>query len=145
MPTFVTGDMWSRFGNTDLFLVTTNPILKKDGSVVMGRGIAKQMKDRFPAFPYMFGNVLENRPGTTVSSIGRFDGQLCGIFMVKDHWASPAKPAIIEQSAKDLACMSGVFGRIDLNFPGIGNGKLRREDVAPLLDILPEHVFIWEL
>lgn len=150
MPTFVKGDMWSVFGNTGLFMITTNPIKRKDGAIVMGRGIAKQAKDRYPSLPFDFGRRLDpavvGYQGLTPTGvIGWYDKQAIGYFMVKSHWREMAVPDIIEDSAIDLSECAHHFNRIDLNFPGIGNGKLKREDVLPLLEILPDSVHIWEL
>lgn len=154
------GDMWDVFDQTELFLITTNPIRRNDGAVVMGRGIAKQAKDRFPRLPYDFGNCLRfmEYPGYTPEQmrytglIDRYGGTMVGYFMVKDHWREPAKLSIIEKSVDYLLGSmivrdgSGRLSnaRIDLNFPGIGNGKLTREDVLPLLERLPDNVHIWE-
>lgn len=150
MPTFVKGNMWDVFGNTDLFLITTNPIQRQDGAVVMGRGIAKQMKDRFPEFPYDFGQYLQNLKSYVsalpprVGVVGRYDDQLVGYFMVKDHWRDVALPNVIAESTKHLQDIAANYQRVDLNFPGIGNGRLKREDVIPLLDPLPSNVHVWE-
>ena len=154
------GNMWDVFGKTDYFLITTNPIRKKDGGVVMGRGIAKEAKDRFPRLPYDFGHCLRfmEYPNYTpdlmryTGIIDIYDGQRIGYFMVKDHWAADAKLAIIEASVNSLLERmrlrdgSGRFisHRYDLNFPGIGNGKLSRGDVLPLLQVLPDNVHVWE-
>lgn len=144
------GDMWDVFGKTDLFLITTNPIRRKDGAVVMGRGIAKQAKDRFPQLPYDLGKVLEDEEtfseADVVGSIGEYDGQMLGFFMVKDHWREPAKYSIIDRSSNHLKAIAEFYPKLryDLNFPGIGNGKLKREDVLPLLERLPDNVHIWE-
>ena len=42
------GDMWSVFGKTDLFCITTNSFIRRDGQLVMGRGIALAAKKRVP-------------------------------------------------------------------------------------------------
>jgi len=151
------GDMWSVFGKTDLFLITTNPIMRKDGAVVMGRGIAKQVADKFPGLPWDFGrylqqfSVLHRRPYT--GNLGMYGGQDIGFFMVKDHWREPAQLSIIEQSVQSMlnamhyrGIPGGIPPRLrwDLNFPGIGNGKLKREDVLPLIEKLPDNVHVWE-
>jgi hypothetical protein len=143
------GDMWSIFGKTDMFMITTNPIIRKDGAGVMGAGIAKQFKDRYPEGPFAFGRVRDPKivgyQGlTNTGYIGTFDGQEVGFFMVKDHWRQPAKLDIIEDSVTDLLEYVHKFNRFDLNFPGIGNGKLAREDVLPLLQELPDNVHVWE-
>jgi len=146
------GNMWDVFGHTDLFLITTNPVRRKDGAVVMGRGIAKEAKDRFPKLPYDFGRALDmlhpEIDQSHVGCLGEYDNQRIGWFMVKDHWASPAKLSIIEQSVFYLrhgyTWPHPERYRIDLNFPGIGNGKLSREEVLPLLENLPNSVHVWE-
>ena len=157
------GNMWDVFGKTDLFLITTNPIRRKDGAVVMGRGIALEAKTKFPDLPYMFGEVLAGAERhqdvgdplypLNVGIIGVCDGQMLGWFMTKTHWRSPSDLAVIEKSVEQLIPWEYIPTynddvrrriRIDLNFPGIGNGKLRREDVLPLLQKLPDNVHIWE-
>ena len=41
MPHFQRGDLWTAFAPTNLFLITTNSTIRKDGALVMGRGIAQ--------------------------------------------------------------------------------------------------------
>jgi hypothetical protein len=150
--------MWDAWPITDWFLITTNPIRRKDGAVVMGRGMAKQAADRFPKLPYHFGQVLDtvnkNPVPHYVGTIGRYwlDGHPYGVkvgyFMVKDHWRNPASLDIIKRATGQLiTCLDPppfTHERVDLNFPGIGNGKLKREDVLPLLEELPDNVHVWE-
>lgn len=145
------GNMWDIWGKTDLFLVTTNPIVNAKGELVMGRGIAKQMADSFPGAAKKFADI---------TAIGRalgwpwvytcyyepmFGRQTTGYFMVKSHWKEPAKLPIIMRSTADLMDMAGQYERIDLNFPGIGNGNLSRELVLPIISALPDNVYVWEL
>ena len=149
------GNMWNVFGKTELFLITTNPIIRKDGAVVMGRGIAKEVKERFPRFPYLMAEQLSRaHPEIDAdmhccSPLATFDEQLMGYFMVKRHWREPALKEIIANSVEHLLLLPLRYGfnssaRIDLNFPGIGYGKLKREDVLPLLEELPDNVHVWE-
>lgn len=153
------GNMWDVFGHTDIFFLTTNPVIRSDGAVVMGRGIAKEAKERFPKLPFDFANRirhLRNGGPVRVNIIGRYDNQNVGFFMVKDHWAEEAKLSIIEESVAELCdkltprgqrfCSTKYLHdvRVDLNFPGIGNGKLRREDVLPIIEQLPDNVHVWE-
>lgn len=141
------GNMWDAFGK-GIFMVTTNPIIKHDGGVVMGRGIALEAKTRFPDLPYLFGARLnENKGVPFVDYIAHFNHVPIWYFMVKSHWNRPADLKIIENSVKDLlTCIIENENdlRFDLNFPGIGNGKLHREDVLPLLQSLPDNVHVWE-
>lgn len=153
MPTYERGDMWSVFGKTDMFLITTNPIINKQGLAVMGRGIAKQMADRYPEVRKDFANTMHTIKACKMwpcytDSIGAYGypKQPVGFFMVKDHWAAQARPEIIRNSVRELCAWIDdcQYHRVDLNFPGIGNGKLRRDDVLPLLEPLPDNVHIWE-
>lgn len=136
------GDMWSAFGK-GIFMITTNPIKRKDGAIVMGRGIAKEAKDRIPSLPYDFGEKLTASDYRNIGMIGEYSGTPIWWFMVKDHWAEPAKLSIIEASANLLHHIKSSI-RVDLNFPGIGNGNLPREDVLPFLEDLPDNIHIWE-
>lgn len=148
------GDMWSVFGKTDLFLITTNPIIRKDKHAVMGAGIAKQAAKRFPSIPKDLATRIEDSVRSDVPSgcgfIGTYDEQKVGYFMVKYHWKEDAKPEIIQRSVDQLIACIGyirmymVNPRIDLNFPGIGNGRLPREKVLPIIEKLPDNVHVWE-
>lgn len=144
------GNMWSVFFDTDIFMITTNPIIRKDGAVVMGRGIAEEAKQRYPTIPYDFGNALkELHPEVdqwNVGCIEKYEETSIWWFMVKDHWRNKASLTIIGESVFQLR-----YGfdwskprRIDLNFPGIGNGHLNKKDVLPLLEVLPDNVHIWQ-
>lgn len=48
MTTFRTGNMWTVWDEVDFFVITTNSTIKQNGAVVMGRGIAKQVRGYFP-------------------------------------------------------------------------------------------------
>lgn len=143
--------MWDVFGSTDLFLITTNPVVRKDGAVVMGRGIALEAKTRFPELPYDFGVKLKKLEALKrvrkMGTIGVYEHQPVGYFMVKDHFAQEAKLSIIQASVRDLLaflCDGPEDYSVDLNFPGIGNGGLDRELVLPIIEQLPDNVHVWE-
>lgn len=51
------GDMWSAYDGADLFLVTTNGVVTRDGKLVMGAGIARQARDRFPGLDEALGKA----------------------------------------------------------------------------------------
>lgn len=137
--------MWDVFHTTDIFMITTNPIIRQDGAVVMGRGIALEAKTRYPKLPYDFGAVLQDLGNELVGPIGRYEGVPIWYFMVKNHWANDADLSIICQSIQALKNkITRTNKRVDLNFPGIGNGRLPRDSVLYLLEDLPDNVHIWE-
>lgn len=158
MPTFKIGDMWSAYDNADLFLITTNATIKRNGALVMGRGIARQAFDRFPGLDAVLGKQILNVCGTPsalprsgqgeygllVSS--RWPKAKLGAFQVKWHYSQPASLDLIRCSTAMLCawCADHPAAHIALNFPGIGNGSLHREDVLPIIAQLPDQVTIWE-
>jgi hypothetical protein len=143
------GNMWDVFFDTDVFMITTNPIRRKDGAVVMGRGIALEAKTRYPTLPFDFGKALDSLhpeiDDQHIGLIGKYEETPIYWFMVKDHWANKASLDIIKQSVFRLRYgFDWEDARIDLNFPGIGNGGLSREEVLPLLTNLPDNIHVWE-
>lgn len=63
MPQFQTGDIWTVYPTTDLILITTNSTLRRDGKLVMGRGIARQARDRFPRLAKVLGQHISTHCG----------------------------------------------------------------------------------
>lgn len=143
------GDMWSVFGQTDLFCITTNSYVRQDGQLTMGRGIALVAKQRIPHMAAAIGREIRRTCGARGIYgllVYATPEQNIGLFQVKRHFKDKAELAIMRYSIQRL----GVFvantsaQRVDLNFPGIGWGGLQQEDVFPLLTYLPDIVHVWE-
>lgn len=144
--TVLHGEMWRELGRADLILVTTNAMVTRDHRLVMGRGAALEMKQRYPGIDAMWGHCLEE--GEVVSKqygvmiATHFYSDLIpretalGIFQVKRHWRDPADTRLIGHSAAQLAeaIKDNAYRRVVLNYPGIGNGRLTREQVEPVLE-----------
>lgn len=144
---FRQGDMWSVWGSVDLFLVTTNATLTQAGKLVMGRGIARQARDRFPGLDLVLGDAIDIAGpdyGLLVSFY--WPAAKLGCFQVKRHWADRADLDLIARSVQDLSnwCSEHPSATVALNFPGIGNGRLEVNDVLPLVKGLPNTVQIWQ-
>ena len=139
MPHFQRGDMWTAFTTADLFLITTNSTIRKDGALVMRRGIARQARDRFPGLAASLGqHILKTcgslgEYGLLVSS--RWPEAKLGAFQVKAHYSQPADLKLIRHSTAMLCawCAAHPDAQVVLNYPGIGNGRLRRETVLPII------------
>ena len=151
MPIFKTGNMWTAYENADLYLITANSTLKKGThALVMGRGIARQARDRFPGLDAALGKRIlstcgnQGQYGLLVSP--RWPKARLGAFQVKRHYSQPASLELIRHSTTALCtwCVEHPNTLVHLNFPGIGNGRLRREDVLPIIAQLPDQVTIWE-
>jgi hypothetical protein len=150
MPQFRTGDMWSSYDEADLFLITTNATITTRGALVMGRGIAWQAKGRFPGLDAALGRQVQALCGNQgiygLLVSPRWPAAKLGAFQVKQHYSQPASLELIRHSTAALCawCAEHPDAQVALNFPGIGNGRLRRADVLPIVTQLPEQVTIWE-
>ena len=151
MPQFKTGNMWAAYTAADLFLITTNSTLKKSShALVMGRGIAQQARDRSPGLAEALGQHILK----TCGSLGEYSLLISprwpvaklGAFQVKRHYRQAASLELIQRSTAALRawCTEHPDAIVHLNYPGIGNGRLRREDVLPIVMQLPDQVTIWE-
>ena len=147
------GNMWSVFGQYDVFVFTANSYIRNDGALVMGRGIAKVVRDRFRGLDLRIGKWIDRQVGHLgaygfVTAVIRDMNvtHRIGVFQVKRNFADSAELGLIKASVTSLDSWIRIHRpkRIDMNFPGIGNGKLKRADVLTLIETLPDCVHIWE-
>ena len=140
--------MWSVLDQTDLFLITANATIKRNGALVMGRGLAREARDRVPGLDLDAGRLIQ-RIQTSTQLGGRYGLAILrapyGLFQVKFHYRNTARPDLISLSVSMLKRLLWAHSdwRVDLNFPGIGNGKLDYLSVLPLVSVLPDTVHIW--
>ena len=150
MPQFKRGDMWTAFAAADLFLITTNSTIRNDGALIMGCGIARQARERFPGLAEALGQHILNTCGSLgeygllISS--RWPYAKLGAFQVKRHYSQIASLELIQRSTSALCawCLEHLDASVHLNFHGVGYGRLRREDVLPIITLLPDQITIWE-
>lgn len=144
MPTFKQGNMWYVFDAVDYFVITTNAYVKQNGALVMGAGIARQVRDKWPGIDVEMGKAVRAAMDAQ-KYYGVILGEKLGIFQVKYYFADAADLDLIWRSATELERVAREMPdkTFALNFPGIGNGKLSRELVAPLLKGLPDNVQVW--
>lgn len=150
MPQFRLGNMWTAYTTADLFLVSTNSTIRQDGALVMGRGIARQAKERFPGLDAALGRQVQALCGNQgiygLLVSPRWPAAKLGAFQVKRHYSQPARLELIRRSTAALCtwCADHPDTSVHLNYPGIGNGRLHREAVLPIIAQLPDQVTIWE-
>lgn len=142
----VVGDIWE--SGADAIFVTTNSIINSRGELVMGRGAAWQAKTRYPGLAKRFADQIR----TICGSGGEYNALLdpetkVGALQVKYHWNSEADLELIKRSLQVLADNANAASHLSIavNFPGIGNGKLSRAEVEPLLQVLPGNVTVYLL
>lgn len=148
------GDMWSVYDEADVFLVTTNAVLTRDYRLVMGGGIAKEALERYPGLDWLWGyrlysrywQVYERQQLPIYGVLWPINGEKLAAFQTKRHWREKADLDIITNAAWRLRLVAERYPdkRFHLNFPGIGLGGLRPEEVQPTLAMLPDNVVVWK-
>jgi hypothetical protein len=141
MPTFKTGNMFKVPG---LKIVTTNSFLTKDRRLVMGRGAAWTLLTRIPDIDRIFGRMVFDTCGH-LGTYGLLMYGKYGAAQIKHHFRNKADLDLIAFSMAFLADEAKAKSYIyHINYPGIGNGGLDKDIVRPILDILPDNVYVWE-
>jgi len=116
---------------------------------VMGKGIAKAFKDRYPAMFLAYKRICDDNllePGKLWLWQGADHSVLN--FPTKVHWRHPSKIEWIELGLKKFVSSYEARGITSISFPrlGCGNGGLDWDDVRPLMERylapLPIDIFI---
>ena len=134
----VYGDALILRRNFTYLCVTTNGFVKKDGTAVMGAGIAKSIAKKDPAAPARLGMRIRKN-GNIVQ---KFYNNVIA-FPVKHNWWEVADIELIKESCRQLVKLLGPNETALLPRPGCGNGKLNWSDVKPEIEsILDDRVSI---
>ncbi|WP_298270990.1 ADP-ribose-binding protein [Geobacter sp.] len=134
----ITGNIWDYLGKA-VICVTTNGHMTRKGEAVLGRGCARQARERFPDLPARLGALL-SEGGNHVHVIG--DG-LVSFPVEESPWANPDL-RLIRRSAEELRASAdrGGWTLVIVPRPGCGGGGLSWEEVRPLLADLFDDRFI---
>lgn len=144
-------------GQANLLLVTTNAMVTRAGLLVMGRGAARQAAVRFPDLPRTLAVELQ-RKGLVGSYYGLLIPEMqvgpqppgsltyVGAFQVKIHWRDAADLNLIRGSSSRLTGLARKHPtkRFAVNMPGTGNGRLAVQDVMPIIEELPDNVWVYQ-
>lgn len=128
----IKGNIWDYHNGANWVVVPTNGFVRKDGTCVMGRGVAAQCASKFPAIPGMLGTSIKNS-GNKVYCYG--SPYRIFSFPVKHNWWEEAEPKLISKSVEELLFWVKEWGLDTVYLPqvGCGNGQLAWVDVRPLL------------
>lgn len=147
------GNIWWVQGEADLFLFTANSTIR-DGKLVMGAGFALEVNQAFPKLKSELPLYIKDKwklfpqlKEKGLYGVVRSCYNNMGAFQTKVQPQFHSNLSIIEFSCKELVKEIELFNlrNVHLNFPGIGLGKLKREDVEPVLEKLPDCVTVWYL
>ena len=137
------GDIWDYHKQGYWLAYTTNGVIRTDGTLVMGAGIAAEVATKFPEVPLRLGN--------TVRCLGNYVHpdfyRRIVSFPVKNHYKDPARIDLIARSARQLRDLVNdsrmlELGNVALVKPGCGVGGLTWEEVEPVLDKFFDDRFI---
>jgi hypothetical protein len=142
MPVFKEGDMLQAHG---YIIVTTSSFLTSEKKLVMGAGVARDLKIKVPGIDQAFGELIY----TLCKHLGRYGlifHNRYGAFQVRYRFNDKARADLIRFSAAALkgAAINNREELFNLNYPGIGNGDLKEYEVRPILEVLPENVCVWK-
>lgn len=128
----ITGNIWDYHERGEVICITTNGSLNKQRKAVMGRGVARQAKDRFSDLPKdLAAHIMLNR-----NTVGWFPAYSIISFPVKHKWWEEASIDLIKKSAQQLRFLASQFHvdrKLYMVRPGCGNGGLKWEDVRLVL------------
>lgn len=138
-----TGNMFTDHDKGDYLFVTTNSYIKKDGSLVMGRGAALEAKNLFRYIDKQLGNMISKHE--TPDEYGLVLTSCLGAFQVKRHFRDAADLDLIRMSTAKLKELAESNPELtySINFPGIGFGWRDIEEVMPIIETLPNNVTVW--
>lgn len=133
----------------DAVVITTNGMLKQDGTAVMGKGIALAADQRFHIAQQLGEYIRQYGNQVYVLGVKKDEqtGRLMSIitFPTKYDWRNPADINLIQVSAQQLIrqCARFEIQNCYMPRPGCTNGGLNFEtQVKPILEPILDNKFI---
>lgn len=119
-------DAWELHRDGLWVVIPTNTERRKDGTAVMGAGLARAAADRFPDLPARYGRALAS--GNTRVAIP--DHRLL-LAPTKDRWRAPSRMALVLELLDGVArwCAANPGEGVVVPAPGCGLGGLPWEPV----------------
>ena len=128
----IVGNMWDYHDGVNYIVIPTNGSVKKDGTAVMGAGLARQAAERFPDLSRLLGKHIETK-GTTVAY---FDGLRIFCMPTKHHWKQRGDLGLVREGSKEIFRLVNPLANVYLPRVGCGHKGLKWVDVKTAL--LPE-------
>ena len=123
---------------------TANSKINKAGALIMGAGGAKACKDLYTGVELTFGKkIVDGEEFNVKTSIKHKVFAL----QTKVDWREKSNIALVSRSINRLKELLDAYPELTFacTFPAIQNGGLKREDILPMLKLLPNNIDIWEL
>jgi len=143
MPVFKQGNIWDSYNISNMFIITGNSFIKKDGSLAMGRGIALEAKNKILKIDIIFGKMIIDKCGH-LGIYNLINYNKIYLLQTKIHFKDPSSIDLIYNGIERLKSIINNQLIINMVFPGIGYGGLTKEEVFhKTLVNLPNNITIW--
>lgn len=123
----------------DAVCIPVNWTTKRDGTAVMGAGVAKQAAERWPWLPEGLGALIRRHELAVHAwdnSVASGPHVVC--LPTKRHFRDPADPSLIEAMVRQLVWFVDAYGWQTVALPRLGcgerTGRLDWADVKPILE-----------
>ena len=128
----------------DAICITTNGIIKANGELVMGAGLAKKAKEKYPHLPKALGKVVSMHGNHVYYVKKQLEPLYICSFPTKHDWRDKSDINLVIQSAKELVVLTTKMGwtRVYLTRPGCGLGGLDWQEIKPMLNQIFDDRFI---
>lgn len=146
---------WERSNQKDaeVLVCTTNNVIKYDGSLVMGAGIALAFNKEFPMLAQRWGRVVEGMAegghtdyGVILDGPRNYNGNIIYIAGVqtKRHWNEPSPIELVVESVKKLRDLADLLCWTRVICPAFAtaNGGLKWSEIEKKIGKILDDRFI---
>lgn len=139
-------DYAGNFGNNDVLMFTANSVVKNNGALVMGAGAALAVRKLFPGIDRYFGRQIESMSEFRTVFV-YFQHKNIGAFQTKRYHGDNSSLVLLRNSVSELKNMAlqNSHRIFHLNYPAIGYGALPISLVQPLVEGLPDNVYLYKI
>lgn len=140
------GDFWeeAQNPNIDTLVCTVNGIIKSNGQLVMGKGIAKDFNQKFSGLALEWGKRTKSYGlicHVSKRLLSDYPTSIKDVHLIslptKYNWEKPSDPHLIESSIQQLVRLADHLDLkcILMTRPGCGNGGLNWDDLVQQIQL----------
>ncbi len=146
--TYKYGNLMNHIDDYDIVLFTSNSVIKNNGALVMGAGIALDFRERFKDLDKRIGERIRHLSEynlLVLESQVSYGDISVGALQTKVHFKDNSPMELVLRSIAELKKFASSHKeyRIATVFPGIKHGKLSIESLQEFVEKLPENIDVW--
>lgn len=126
----------------DYLCFTVNSVIKNNGSLVMGAGVANAFRDKFKDIDKIFGREILH-----LSEFNLLQIRSVIALQTKVHFKDKSDINLVSRTIDKLGefALMNKDKTIAITYVGTGCGGLDKDLVKSRLDLLPNNIEIWEI